>query len=296
MCWKYVSFFTLKLILYNILTCGILTILIRYFPNMYIKIYCKQCGINEAEIFEIIDNDKFTHLVKAKRENFFQRYKFMRKEVYNDSMKSDNNYAFRRRRTSNFTFTNSGSKINNNARNSKSVGIGEALSLKDQAKKQLEHSFYIGDDFKNQSAETIVFFFKNSKYIYLEAQSAFSAVAFHLGKFTNMEIHEKFSDGVNEILDYNYLLNKFGENIMKLKNKTFLSIILKRIIKPLSLYQLFTIFFWMLIQEYFFYIVILFFYTILLLITSYQRYINYRKIFNESHMDEPTRLLSVKIN
>jgi magnesium-transporting ATPase (P-type) len=214
--------------------------------------------------------------MQAKKENFYSKYEFLKEEVFADSLENPNNdfnnqqknnYNFKKNPTSNFTNY--------------------------ELKKSLENSNYVGEDYLNEDETIIILYFKNNKYFYSDIKNIFVPLLFNLNEFSNKEIHEKYSNGINDIKQYNYLLNKFGENIMRMKNKTFLKIMLKRILKPLSLYLLWTIFFWMLIKVYYFYPVILFFFIVIILITSYQKYLNYKKVFNDNEMQEPYKILSV---
>jgi magnesium-transporting ATPase (P-type) len=118
-------------------------------------------------------------------------------------------------------------------------------------------------------------------------------VQFDLTKFTNLEIYENFSEGVKTIMEYNYLLNKYGENIMKMEDKTFSKIILKKFLTPLIIYRIFIVFIWIKIGYYSFLIVVAVLSISLLLITSYQKYLNFKRIFNDNYLYEIPKMEEV---
>lgn len=244
-CWKYTRFYKLKVILYNIFTLGLIYLLCYLKKNLFIKIFCLHCEINETDLFQIIDIDKNEYLIRAERENFYKKYRFLKDQYfYNNS------------------------------------------------KKNLDSSIYIGKESKNKEHDTIVLYFKNNKYLYLESEKNLIPLQFDLSKFKNSEIHELFSNGINDIQEYNYLFNKYGENVKKLKNKSFLIILFSRITRPLSIYMIFSVTFWI-YTSFYFYIPISIIFVILILTQSYQKYINYRKIFNENDFKESNKKLSV---
>lgn len=160
-------------------------------------------------------------------------------------------------------------------------------------KNELKNSHYIGEEGLNESEEHIIFYFKNCKYIYLDSIKGFSAVQLDLRKFTNMQIYEKFSDGIKNLKEYNYLLNKFGENIMKMKDKTFFKIIGKKLFTPLIIYRIFIVVIWIKINYYSFLTVVGLISTLLLLVTSYQKYLNYKRVFNENDSYEIPKMEEV---
>jgi len=261
----------MKLIFYCIISIGIIGLLCFVSDKIYIKLFCQLCKINEAQLFLIIDNENRKYLVQAKRENFYEKYKFLKEEVFYDAQQNKD--------------------INNN--NNYKRNSAPEIFNKYELKKSLQNSFYIGEDYLNDNEECIIIDFKYNKYFFSEVENSFVPLLFNLNEYSNNEIHEKYSNGINDLKAYNYLWNKFGENIMRMKNKTFFGIVLKRIYKPMSIYQLLVIVFWMFIEGYKLYPVILFFYVIILYFTSYQKYMNYKKIFNENEMQEPFKIHSV---
>lgn len=145
---------------------------------------------------------------------------------------------------------------------------------------------------KSKDFENIIFYFKNNKYIYLENSNQFRTVEMNLN-LKNSEIHRFYSKGISNIEEYNYLLNKFGENIMKMKSKSYLNIILKKIFTPINLYTIFVIILWTNQGYLNFAFVVFIFSFLMLLITSYQKYSNYKKICNYSEISESLKIEKV---
>jgi len=271
LCYKYVEFYLLKKIIYNILSFGLIGLLCILSDKIFLYMFCKPCIINEVQLFKLLDVENRAFIIIAQRQNFYKKYHFLKTKALNEDIQ----------------------KLNIDRKFSRKDSI---INKNDNLKSNLENSNYIGDDYLNNDEECIVFYFKNNKYIYSEMKNSFVPVLFNLSEYSNNDIHNNFSNGINNLLEYNYLLNKFEENLMKLKDKTFFKIILKRILRPASLYQVSTILFWMFIHIYYLYPVIIIFYTLLLFVTSYQKYMNYKKIFNEDDFQDPYKILSVNIN
>ena len=246
-CFRYVRFYYLKLILYNLFTFGLLYIFCRIYRKLYLKVFFNPCDVRETEIFLVKDCEGTFLILNAKRENFFNKYKFLKSEI--------------------------------------------SLNLnKNELKK---NSAYTGEEALNDTDEQIILYYKNSKYMYLESIKGFASVQFDLTKFTNLEIYQNFSEGVKTIMEYNYLLNKYGENIMKMEDKTFSKIILKKFFTPLIIYRIFIVFIWIKIEYYSFLIVVLAISIALLLITSYQKYSNFKRIFNDNYLYEIPKMEEV---
>jgi len=255
------------MILYNIFSLGFIGIFCYFSESFFLKVFCTHSKIEEVEFFKIIDIENKTYLIKAKRQNFYKKYFLLKEDIYFEALKSNS--------------------INNKYKKKKDLNL-------ENIKNCLENSIYVGEDFLNSNDESIILYFKNNKYVYSEEQNSFLPVQLNLKDFTNNEIHENFSGGINDLREYNYLLNKFEENIMKLKDISVLEIILKRLLKPFNFYQLFIILFWGFVDIYYFFIIVIFFHFSLIMITSIQRYNSYKKIFNENYLQEPYKILSVK--
>jgi len=71
--------------------------------------------------------------------------------------------------------------------------------------------------------------YKYNKYIFNEKENIFFPIKFDLSKFTNIEIINTFSNGIQNIIDYNFLLNKFGINVIDVKASSFLYILVQNL-------------------------------------------------------------------
>ena len=76
-----------------------------------------------------------------------------------------------------------------------------------------------------------------NKYIYIEADQVFESIKFDITELTNKQIISTFSSGITNILDYNYLLNKFEKNVIEMHTKNFYKYLLEIFINPTFLYQ-----------------------------------------------------------
>lgn len=153
-------------------------------------------------------------------------------------------------------------------------------------KSNLANSNFIGKEYYNKNADTIVMYFKNNKYIYIEQDQKFVIAQFELMDYTNQDIHNLFKFGVKNFDELNYLLNKFGENQLKMKNKRFIFVFLKKLKKPRSIYIFFVVICWI-CTDYQFYWCILISHILLILMTSNQKYKNHQKLFNDIKLQDP---------
>lgn len=155
---------------------------------------------------------------------------------------------------------------------------------------EVKNSHYIGEEMYNSSDECIILKFKNNNYIYLESIKRFAPVQLDLQRFTNSAIHDLFSVGITKLTQYNYLLNKFGENNLKVKARKFLNILFKKFFSPLILYRIFMILIWIVQGYYSFLAVIAVLSFIILILSSYQKYINYKRIFTDNKLADIPRI------
>jgi magnesium-transporting ATPase (P-type) len=70
-------------LVFYILTFGILYLIVKIFPSLYIKLNCVPCDANNADLFIIIDENNQTHILPIERENFFKINKFLKKFKFN---------------------------------------------------------------------------------------------------------------------------------------------------------------------------------------------------------------------
>ena len=153
----------------------------------------------------------------------------------------------------------------------------------------LKLSNYISKDNLNLDEENIVLLiltqileYRNNTYCYFENKNYFSSFNFDLTKFTNKEIHKIFSKGFSNASEYNYSLNKFGLNKIKMDHKSFLNIFIDHLFQPLNIYQIVSICLWIYTGFYIFVIIIIIMMSTILFVISFQTYNNYKKILTFS--------------
>ncbi len=163
--------------------------------------------------------------------------------------------------------------------------LNEKKNIDKKLKINFKNTNIVGKEYYNENIETIVLYFKNNKYIYIEQDQKFITARFDLD-YKNHEIYELFSNGIENLEDYNYLLNKFGENQLKMRNKRFFIIFLKKIKKIFSLYIFLVVLIWIQIGYQFFWCVIIC-HLVLILMTTDQKYKNHQKLFNDINLKDP---------
>jgi len=124
------------------------------------------------------------------------------------------------------------------------------------------------------------FTYRNNNYEYDEYLHKFKASYFCLSNLTNVDIHDKFGDGLKNLTDYNYALNKFGLNeIITLKTGYF-QFFFKQIAHPFYVYQIFTFIAWTINDYYSFMIIVIVLIVIVIVKNAYLSYINWTHIFS----------------
>ncbi len=253
--WRRDSSKLFRLIILYFLSFGIFFIIVRIWKKLYISLACKPCSAKDAEYFVITDDEKSTDIVYAVYENFF--------------------------------FINS---------NLKDMSSSRANKM------ELSQSPYVGAEIKNPSEQTLVIYFRYNKYLYLESENCFTPLIFDLTKYSNYEVHKvfgikgKFKNnktlskeeslsgiGIKNIKDYNYLLNKYGENLIAMRHKSFIIIFLEQLFSPFYIYQIYAIFVWTFICYTSFAYIVLLCTIIILLVNSRLNHLNYKKILNFNH-------------
>jgi magnesium-transporting ATPase (P-type) len=225
------------------------------------------CPPQEAEFFLVIDEDDKKYVVPAVYENFY---------------------------TKNPTLEN--------------------ILQRNISKRDFQQSFYIGLEYSNRREETLILYFRHNKYLFIENTSTFIPVTFELNKFRNNEIHRKFgfkrkegiggdgieygkssnfenglflsnqvSIGLKNIYEYNYLINKFGRNVIEMEYKSFTRIFLEQLIHPFFIYQIYAVVIWELDNYTYFSYVIVSCTLIIVLVNSHHIYTNYKRILNFNH-------------
>ena len=116
----------------------------------------------------------------------------------------------------------------------------------------------------------------------MENEKIFTPIKLELNHFTNEEIHTYFGGGIKNIIDYNYCLNKYGQNIINFKGKSFIEIFIEQMMTPIYLYQIFSILIWFYNQYYIFACIALFLILIILTVNSKHQSIISKNIQNFS--------------
>ena len=78
-----------------------------------------------------------------------------------------------------------------------------------------------------------------NKYMYIEADNCFESIKFDISELTNKEVISTYGklDGISNIIDYNYLLNKFERNTIEMETKGFLAYLSSVFYNPVFLFQ-----------------------------------------------------------
>lgn len=221
------------------------------------------CPAQEAEFFLVIDEDDKKYVIPAIYENFY---------IKNQTL--------------------------------------ENILQRNITKKDFQQSFYTGLEYSNRREDTLILYFRHNKYLYIENTSTFIPLTLELNKFKNNEIHRKFgfkrkenweneksfsnsdkglflsnqvSVGLKNIHDYNYLLNKYGRNVIEMEYKSFSRIFFEQLIHPFFIYQIYAVFIWELDNYTYFSYVIVSCTLIIVLVNSHHTYSNYRRILNFNH-------------
>ena len=96
-------------------------------------------------------------------------------------------------------------------------------------KEDLINSNYSGNDYNCLEEDNIILNYKLNKYTYLEKDNMLEPLRFDLCRYTNKEIFKLFKSGITNILDYNYLLNKFGFNQIHLPEANIFGVLANQI-------------------------------------------------------------------
>lgn len=158
----------------------------------------------------------------------------------------------------------------------------------------MNNSCYIGSDYHNNSDYAFVINYRHNKYIYNEKECVFEPIKLDLTKYKNREIHDIFGKGLNDVFDYNYLLNKFGTNVLNLKSKSFFRTFLEQLFHPFYIYQIVSIAIWIRTGYYSFCLVVICLMAIILIINTFQNHKNSKNIFYYSNTGVTTIIRSLK--
>jgi len=144
-----------------------------------------------------------------------------------------------------------------------------------EIKKNLEEAF---DELKSTQSISNISINQNNRYnkdYYFESQ------IFNMSFVTNKNIYDIFNNNYMKQKEIQFQLDIYGPNKLILKNINYLRILLEKITNFVTIYLLFIIiFYWY--EQYKFFIVILVLSILLLVITTYQKYLNQKKVVDFS--------------
>ena len=146
----------------------------------------------------------------------------------------------------------------------------------DVIKKNLNESF---NDANNQinsvSNETFIQSNRFNRDYYFESQ------IFNMSFTTNKNIYSIFNNNFMKQKEIQFQLDIYGPNKLILKNINYFRILLEKLLSFVTIYILFIIIFYWL-ENYYYFIFILILSVILIIITTYQKYLNQKKVVDFS--------------
>jgi cation-transporting ATPase 13A2 len=147
------------------------------------------------------------------------------------------------------------------------------------SKEVIKSSLYVDKELFSTPCEVnTAFVFRYNKYIYLENDNLFMPLRSNLPLYTHTEIHSHFKNGMKKLIEYNYQLNKFDFNVIDLKPRSFIYILIMQILHPFYAYQVVSVAIWIKTGYTQFLAIICFFFVISILMNTYQNYINYNRV------------------
>ena len=106
----------------------------------------------------------------------------------------------------------------------------------------------------------------------MENEKVFTSSKFELNKFTHNEIFAFFGEGIKDIKEYSYCLNKFGFNLINFETKSIIQIFIGQLIRPLYIYQIYSVQDWYRINYNSFATITLILIIVILTIDSWHKY------------------------
>ena len=132
-------------------------------------------------------------------------------------------------------------------------------------------------DLTNESPKNI----NSNKTVFYNRDYYFESPVFNLSCTTNKNIYNIFNNYFLKPKEIKFQLNIYGQNKLVLKVINYLTILIEKLINFVAIYILFIIiFYWY--ENYYFFIFILILSVILTIITTYQKYLNKKKVVDFS--------------
>jgi len=126
---------------------------------------------------------------------------------------------------------------------------------------------------------TYTFSYKNNSYEFDETLNKFKPIFFFLGNLTNIEIHDKLGEGLKNLTQYNYALNRYGLNEILSLKYTFFNFFIKQIRHPFYIYQLICYVSCFLSDNIISLVFLLVLSGVIIFINAYLYYVNWEQIF-----------------
>ena len=114
----------------------------------------------------------------------------------------------------------------------------------------------------------------------MEKENNFTSIKFELNHLTHEQIHEKLGKGICNLKEYSYCVNKFGFNLINFETKSIIQIFIGQLIRPLYIYQIYSVQDWYRINYNSFATITLILIIVILTIDSWHKYKCYEKIQN----------------
>lgn len=145
-------------------------------------------------------------------------------------------------------------------------------------KEIMEDSHYKGDDYNTSKDTVIVVYYRHNKYYLNEIDNSLVPIVFDLTSHTTEEIHNTYGRGLSDMFDYNYLLNKFGKNVIELKAKSFVILLFEQIFHPFYIYQIVSIVIWCKTGYFYFMTIVIVLLLVTLIINTTQKLDTYKNM------------------
>ena len=136
-------------------------------------------------------------------------------------------------------------------------------------------------DIINKNTHSVIFEYNNNKYEYDEKENSFKPIYFNLSAITNKSILEFYTEGITSRLIYMSLIDKYGQNIMKIDIRSLIYFSFGKLYFPQILISFISgIIFLLDDDEMYFGIIIIIIINIIVIVKIIYRYCNIHKKFN----------------
>ena len=210
----------------NILTFGMIYILSKFFPKLYLKFYCNESSPSNSDYFLVEDENNNITLCETEHK------KILIKKLS----------------------TNNTSILNN-------------------SKEKTIHC---------KNTQTILFEYNRNKYEYDEKENSLMPIFFDLSGMTNKKILEYYTEGISSRITYKSLLDKYGQNIMRIDVLTLVFFAFVRLYSPQVIISFLSGIIFLLDDDIYFGIIIIILNTIIAVLKLLYKYYNVHILHNDS--------------